>query len=97
MPVFMYTHPYLRKTALIYRALGNERRLKILELLSLSKRTGMEIVKELGICQSAVSRHMQLLFRSGLIVGKRVGAEVNFSIADGIDTESIINRKNLSR
>jgi DNA-binding transcriptional ArsR family regulator len=49
------------------RALGDQNRLHILELLSAGELYAQEIVGRLGIAQSAVSRHLSLLERAGLV------------------------------
>lgn len=49
------------------RALGDQNRLHILELLSEGELYAQEIVGRLGIAQSAVSRHLSLLERAGLV------------------------------
>lgn len=49
------------------KALGDSNRLRIVELLSAGELYAQEIVGRLGIAQSAVSRHLSLLERAGLI------------------------------
>lgn len=49
------------------RALGDSTRLRILEMLADGEHYAQEIVSRLGIAQSAVSRHLSLLERSGLV------------------------------
>ena len=49
------------------RALGDQNRLHILELLGEGELYAQEIVGRLGIAQSAVSRHLSLLERAGLL------------------------------
>jgi DNA-binding transcriptional ArsR family regulator len=49
------------------RALGDPNRLRILDLLSVGQLYAQEIVGRLGIAQSAVSRHLSLLERAGLV------------------------------
>lgn len=49
------------------RAIGDPTRLRILEMLAAGEFYAQEIVAELGIAQSAVSRHLGLLERSGLV------------------------------
>jgi DNA-binding transcriptional ArsR family regulator len=49
------------------RALGDQNRLHILELLAEGELYAQEIVGRLGIAQSAVSRHLSLLERAGLV------------------------------
>jgi predicted transcriptional regulator len=75
---FMYTHPHLKETALLYRALGNERRLRILELLHDRAYTNKELADELKIHTSATSKHIRTLLLAKLIEGKRTGQEVLF-------------------
>ncbi|MBI3956923.1 MAG: winged helix-turn-helix transcriptional regulator [Candidatus Kerfeldbacteria bacterium] len=67
----MHTHPHLRNQALVYRALGNERRLFILQLLKAKPRTGKELIQELGIRAPAVSRHLSVLLQSAIITSLR--------------------------
>lgn len=76
----MHTHPFLRTIALFYRALSNERRLYILiRLAANGPMTNDELRKELKIHHAAVSRHLHILLRAGLIQSKRKGREVYFS------------------
>lgn len=49
------------------RALGDPNRLQIVDLLSGGELYAQEIVGRLGIAQSAVSRHLSLLERAGLV------------------------------
>jgi DNA-binding transcriptional ArsR family regulator len=49
------------------RALGDPNRLRVIDLLSGGELYAQEIVGRLGIAQSAVSRHLSLLERAGLV------------------------------
>lgn len=49
------------------RALGDPNRLRVIDLLAGGELYAQEIVGRLGIAQSAVSRHLSLLERSGLV------------------------------
>lgn len=49
------------------RALGDANRLRVIELLTGGELYAQEIVGRLGIAQSAVSRHLALLERAGLV------------------------------
>jgi DNA-binding transcriptional ArsR family regulator len=49
------------------RALGDPNRMRVIDLLAGGELYAQEIVGRLGIAQSAVSRHLSLLERSGLI------------------------------
>ncbi len=66
---------------LVLRALGNERRLYILSLLAVRAYTGIELAAKLGIHKGAVSKHLHILLRAGLIVSRRKGGAVFFRLA----------------
>jgi ArsR family transcriptional regulator len=51
----------------VTKALGDLTRLRILELLVERERYAQELVTELGVAQSAVSRHLSQLERAGLV------------------------------
>jgi len=53
------------------RALADETRLEILALLDGTERYGQELVERLEVGQSTVSRHLQLLVRSGVILERK--------------------------
>lgn len=80
MPV--HTYPQYRLYVLVLRALGNERRIRILLLFfRYSILTGMEIADFLGISTMAASKHLHVLLRVGLVVSKRNGGSVEFRLA----------------
>ena len=91
----MHTDPHLKKPALIYRTLGNERRLRILELLTEEKYSGEELAEKLMISPPAVSKHLHVLIRAGLIRGKRIGVSVKFELEKNIDIKAIRDVNNL--
>ena len=51
----------------VFRALGDANRLRVIDLLAEGELYAQEIVGRLGIAQSAVSRHLALLERAGLV------------------------------
>ena len=80
----MYTHPYLRQAALKHKALGNERRLRIIELLKENERTGASLLKDLGVTAPAISKHLRCLLLAGIIDGRRKGGEVYFRFTNNV-------------
>jgi DNA-binding transcriptional ArsR family regulator len=62
-------------------ALGDARRLQILQLCVLRAHTTSELAPILGITEGPMSRHLKALERSGLISAERVGREVRYSTA----------------
>lgn len=76
----MHTHGWFHSFAFFHKALGNERRVYILYLLwQFGPQTGLQIVERLSIHPAAVSRHLHILLKAGLIRGVRKGKEVRFS------------------
>lgn len=80
MPI--HTHPQYREPVLVLRTVGNERRYAIITLLLHYRTlTGAEIAKLLGIHFTAASKHLHRLLRAALVVSKRNGGSVGFSLA----------------
>ena len=65
------------------RAIGDSTRLKILRLLAAGELTVSEIVEELGLSQSTISRHLALLRQVGFVSDRRQGQQVFYSLNKG--------------
>ena len=65
------------------RALADETRLEILALLDGVERFGQEIVEMLDVGQSTVSRHLQLLVRSGVVLERKHSGMKFYRINEG--------------
>lgn len=70
------------RDAKIYKALGDENRLRILELLKSGEKCGNALLSELDIGQPTLSHHMKLLCESGIVNGVRCGKMICYSISD---------------
>lgn len=57
--------------ALIFKALGDENRLQILELLQEQELCAAELLQQVPIVQSTLSHHMKILCESGLVICRR--------------------------
>jgi len=64
----------------LFKALADETRLRILNLLSVSPLSVTEIMEILGISQSKASRHLIYLKNSGLVNNYREGASVYYTL-----------------
>ncbi len=62
-------------------ALGDDTRRTIMELLRAGPRTVGEIVGDLPISQPAVSQHLQVLKRAGLVSARPVGTRRVYQLA----------------
>jgi ArsR family transcriptional regulator len=63
----------VKSTALLYRLLGDEARLRLLRVLVKERLNVTELTGVLGLAQSGVSRHLGLLKEAGLVVEERDG------------------------
>jgi DNA-binding transcriptional ArsR family regulator len=62
-------------------ALGDATRRRIMELLRDGPRAVGELVRELPVSQPAVSQHLRVLKRAGLVVDRPVGARRVYQLA----------------
>lgn len=65
-----------------FRALGDETRLRILELLVDGERSVAALIELTGLGQSLVSHHLRTLRDAGLVVTRRDGRWIFYDIAD---------------
>jgi len=63
----------VKSTALLYRLLGDEARLRLLRVLARERLNVTELTGVLGLAQSGVSRHLGLLKDAGLVLEERDG------------------------
>ncbi len=63
----------LKNRALLFQALGNETRLKILAILSVQELCACDIVESLGGAATTVAYHLRMLEDAGLIESRQVG------------------------
>ena len=61
------------ENALLFKALSDENRLKILELLIQGETCGCTLIDKLPISQPTLSYHLRLLTDAGLTVAKKEG------------------------
>ena len=68
--------------ALRFRALGDETRLRILEHLGPGERSVSDLMVLLDIGQSLMSHHLRILREAGLVIDRRDGRWIHYSIAE---------------
>lgn len=64
----------------IFKAVSDETRLKIIDMLSCGEMCACEILEKLDISQSTLSYHMKILSESGLINAIRSGAWMRYTL-----------------
>jgi ArsR family transcriptional regulator len=68
--------------ALRFRALGDETRLRLLEILAAGERCVADLMEALGLGQSLVSHHLRALREAGLVTVRRDGRWVYYTISE---------------
>ena len=71
----------LERQVMICKAFANSTRLHILDLLGKRDWTAAEIQEELGISKANLSQHAAVLRSAGVVVRRREGKQVYFSLA----------------
>ncbi|HCF51360.1 MAG TPA: ArsR family transcriptional regulator [Syntrophomonas sp.] len=69
-----------KKNSNIFKAVSDEKRLMILEMLQDGDICACEIIKKLGIGQPNLSHHMKILCASGIVKSHKVGKWMHYEI-----------------
>lgn len=65
----------------LFKAISDETRLRILEMLSCGELCACDILEEFNITQPTLSYHMKLLTGCGLVNGRRDGAWMRYTLS----------------
>ncbi len=71
----------LSRTARLCRALADENRLRIVELLSSGERCVCDLTSALDLGQSLLSHHLKTLKDAGLVIDRRDGRWVYYTLS----------------
>ena len=69
-----------RNMVAIFKALGDENRIRILKLLHSGEKCACKLLEELNISQSTLSHHMKILCDAGIVTGRKEGKWMHYSI-----------------
>lgn len=69
----------------IFKALGDETRLRIVKMLEVKKMCVCEITSIIGTSMPTVSNHLKILKEAGLVEQNREEKYINYSLAEGSD------------
>lgn len=72
-----------------FKAISDETRLKIIDMLSYGEMCACEILEGLSISQSTLSYHMKILSESGFVNAVRDGAWMRYTLNKGRTCEVI--------
>ena len=73
----------------VLKALSDKNRLLILDMLSCGEMCGCDIMNGLHLTQPTISHHMKILVKSGVVIGRKRGKWMNYSI----DRDIIVDLK----
>ncbi|QSX08454.1 winged helix-turn-helix transcriptional regulator [Alkalibacter rhizosphaerae] len=68
------------ENAKLFKALGDPKRLKIIELLSKGEMCACKILEAFEMSQSTLSHHLKILSDCGLIKGRNEGKWIHYSL-----------------
>ncbi len=70
-----------KKTAEMFKALCDENRIRILKLLQNGEKCACVLLDDLHITQPTLSHHMKILCDSGIVVSRKEGKWMHYSIS----------------
>ena len=69
------------KTALIFKAFCDENRIRIMKMLRSGEKCACKMLEELNVTQPTLSHHMKILCDSGVVIGRKEGKWMHYSIS----------------
>ena len=69
------------KTALIFKAFCDVNRIRILKMLRSGEKCACKLLEELNVTQPTLSHHMKILCDSGVVIGRKEGKWMHYSIS----------------
>ncbi|SDA21833.1 ArsR family transcriptional regulator [Ruminococcus sp. YE71] len=71
-----------KQITVIFKALCDENRVQIFRLLQKGERCACELLEAMQLSQPTLSHHMKILTDSGLVVGRKEGRWMHYSISE---------------
>lgn len=71
-----------QQRAKVFKALCDERRQRILELLQSGEKCACVLIEEMDMPQSSLSYHMKILCESGIVTGREEGKWTHYRISE---------------
>lgn len=69
-----------RRSALLFKAFGDENRIRILKLLGSEEKCACHLLEQMRISQPTLSHHMKLLCDAGIVQGRKEGKWMHYRI-----------------
>lgn len=80
--------PSYKEFATIFKALSDETRLRVIDMLSCKEMSACDILSNFTLSQSTLSYHMKILIEAGVVDARREGLWTKYSINMIHSTES---------
>lgn len=77
------------QTAKVFKALCDERRLRILDLLKSGEKCACVLTEQMDMPQSSLSYHMKILCESGIVVAREEGKWTHYKICSSGSQQAI--------
>lgn len=71
----------IKKITVVFKAFCDENRIKILRLLADGEKCACKLLEEMNVTQPTLSHHMKILCDSGIVVGRKDGKWMYYSIS----------------
>ena len=82
-----------KEIATMFKAFCDENRIQILEMLREGEKCACHILEEMQVTQPTLSHHMKILCDAGVVVGRKEGKWMHYSISE-IGLEKVMNYLN---
>ncbi|MDF2887894.1 MAG: ArsR family transcriptional regulator [Lacrimispora sp.] len=82
--------PNPQKSAKVFKALCDEKRLMILELLRSGEKCACVLIDRMEIGQSALSYHMKILCESGIVDSRQEGKWTHYKISEQGSSQAML-------
>ena len=66
---------------MIFKAFCDENRIRIIKMLRSGEKCACKLLEELNVTQPTLSHHMKILCDSGIVVGRKDGKWMHYSIS----------------
>ena len=76
------TNQVFEQVAHYFGLLADPTRLRILSCLCAEERPVHEVVEKIGLTQANISRHLNILYRAGVVGRRREGSSVLYKVVD---------------
>lgn len=70
-----------KKLAIVFKAFCDENRIRIVKLLRTGEKCACKLLEEINVTQPTLSHHMKILCDSGVVVGRKEGKWMYYSVS----------------